>query len=207
MTIRRQPDAKVLSVDIVKASKIREAPQIRLLSWEDLPHWRRDNHYILKSYRRTSYSYFESFGSLFYLHNEFFNIHSHLSAAFLFLFFAVYFYLSLANLLAPFGVSTSTSPLGADILAFASFFTGAVLCLGTSAAYHTISNHSPSVNQWGNQLDYVGIVALITGSFIPSVYYGFYCNPHLQRVYWTMVCFLASVFPKLPLKTLQPSNP
>lgn len=204
MTSRRQPDAKALSADTVKASKLREPPQLGLLSWEDLPHWRRDNHYILNSYRPTSDSYFESFGSLFYLHNEIFNIHSHLSAAFLFLLLAAYLYLSSSNLLAPFEVSTPASCTSADILAFSSFFTGAVLCLGISAAYHTISNHSPLVNQWGNQLDYVGIVALITGSFIPSVYYGFYCDPHLQKLYWTMVCFSASFTIQAPLDG--PSN-
>lgn len=44
------------------------------------------------------------------------------------------------------------------------------------------------VNRLGNQLDYLGIVALIWGSMVPSVYYGFYCELMLQRTYWTMVC-------------------
>ena len=56
-----------------------------------------------------------------------------------------------------------------DIIAFTFFFAGAIVCLGMSATYHTISNHSQLVNKLGNQLDYVGIVALITGSFVPSV--------------------------------------
>jgi hypothetical protein len=30
-------------------------------------------------------------------------------------------------------------------------------------------------------------VFLITGSFVPSIFYGFYCHPHLQEFYWTMV--------------------
>jgi adiponectin receptor len=78
----------------------------------------------------------------------------------------------------------------ADLLAFACFFLGVALCLGMSATYHTISNHSDSVAKLGNQLDYVGIVFLITGSFVPSIYYGFYCEPKLQRFYWGMVsCF------------------
>ena len=207
MTSRRRSDAKAPSADIVKASELREPPYLGLLNWEDLPHWRRDNHYILNSYRPTSYTYLESFGSLFYLHNEFFNIHSHLSASISFLLLATYLYLSSSDRLAPLGVSTSISLSGADVLAFGSFFTGAVLCLGISAAYHTISNHSPLVNQWGNQLDYVGIVALITGSFIPSVYYGFYCDPYLQKLYWTMVCFPVSISFKIPSNALQSSNP
>lgn len=38
-------------------------------------------------------------------------------------------------------------------------------------------------------MDYVGIVALIFGSFVPSVYYGFHCEPMLQKTYWGMVSF------------------
>jgi len=77
-----------------------------------------------------------------------------------------------------------------DIIAFSCFFLGAALCLGMSATYHTISNHSPTVNQIGNQLDYVGIVLLITGSFVPTIYYGFWCDHRLQRVYWAMARIL-----------------
>ena len=39
----------------------------------------------------------------------------------------------------------------------------------------------------GNQLDYLGIVILMWGSTIPTDYYGFYCEPTLQKVYWMMV--------------------
>lgn len=49
----------------------------------------------------------------------------------------------------------------------------------------------------GNQLDYVGIVALITGSFIPSVYYGFHCEPLLRKIYWFMVLWSSSIFDHL----------
>jgi len=80
------------------------------------------------------------------------------------------------------------SASSSDILAFACFFAGAALCLGMSGTYHTISNHSPVAQKFGNKLDYVGIVFLITGSFIPSVFYGFYCHPHIQETYWTMIC-------------------
>lgn len=56
-----------------------------------------------------------------------------------------------------------------------------------SAFYHTVSNHSQKVAKQYNVLDYVGIVALIVGSFVPSVYYGLWCHANLQKVYWTMV--------------------
>lgn len=54
------------------------------------------------------------------------------------------------------------------------------------------------MNRLGNQLDYLGIVALIWGSMVPSVYYGFYCEPMLQNVYWAMVRYLKT-FSSQPL--------
>lgn len=74
-----------------------------------------------------------------------------------------------------------------DILVFACYFLGAFLCLGVSATYHTISNHSEAVQKFGNRLDYIGIVVLIWGSFIPAIYYGFSHQPKLVRVYWSMI--------------------
>ena len=57
-----------------------------------------------------------------------------------------------------------------------------------SFRYHIIGNHSPNVQKFGNQLDYLGIVILMWGSTIPSIYYGFYCDPGLQKAYWANVC-------------------
>jgi len=74
-----------------------------------------------------------------------------------------------------------------DIFVFGCFFLGATACLGMSATYHTISNHSATVARFGNQLDYLGIVFLIWGSFIPSIYYGFHDDVRLIRTYWAMI--------------------
>lgn len=69
-------------------------------------------------------------------------------------------------------------------------------------SYHIISNHSPKVQKIGNQLDYLGIVILMWGSTIPSIYYGFYCDPKLQKVYWlnvsalAILCIVATLHPK-----------
>lgn len=152
----------------------------RLLHWNDLPPWQRDNHHIHTGYRPASSSFLVSFQSLAYLHNETVNIYSHLLPSMLAVPAAFQLYRALATRY------ETASP--ADIIAFGCFFAGAAFCLGVSATYHTTVNHSPRVACIGNTLDYVGIVALIVGSFIPSVYYGFYCIPALQRLYWTMIC-------------------
>ncbi|TVY76015.1 ADIPOR-like receptor SPBC12C2.09c [Lachnellula suecica] len=61
-----------------------------------------------------------------------------------------------------------------------------------SGSFHTFANHSEWVAAFGNQLDYLGVVILMWGSTIPSVYYGFYCDPKLQKVYWSVVSILAA---------------
>lgn len=103
-------------IDTSVVSEPQRAPtNIHLLHWNELPSWQRDNHHIIKHYRPASGSYHTSCQSLFYLHNESVNIHTHLLGAFLFLSvsFSIYLfnYRSVAN---------------ADICAFACFFLGAV---------------------------------------------------------------------------------
>lgn len=49
------------------------------------------------------------------------------------------------------------------------------------------------MQKFGNQLDYLGIVILMWGSTIPSIYYGFFCDPGLQKIYWLNVSVLASL--------------
>ncbi|KAL8940802.1 MAG: hypothetical protein Q9216_002628 [Gyalolechia sp. 2 TL-2023] len=73
-----------------------------------------------------------------------------------------------------------------------------------------IYSHLPKVQKLGNQLDYLGIVILMWGSTVPSIYYGFYCNPALQKVYWLNVsvlaslCTIATLHPKFRHPTLRP---
>ncbi|KAG9234195.1 hemolysin-III related-domain-containing protein [Amylocarpus encephaloides] len=162
--------------------------------WNDLPSWQQDNHYIHSGYRPQSNSLKKSFGSLGYLHNESVNIYSHLLGGLAFCLAGAFLYTSIAPRYA-----TASS---ADIAAFGCFFAGAAACLGMSGTYHSISNHSPTIAKFGNKLDYVGIVFLIWGSFVPSIYYGFYCHEHLQEIYWSMIstlgvgCAMVSIFEK-----------
>lgn len=146
-----------------------------LLLWDDLPHWRRDNAYIQSGYRPSQASYLHSFLSLGYLHNESVNIWSHLLGSVAALAGATYLY----AVVHPRYKSASES----DILVFGCFFGGAIVCLGMSATYHALTSHSYEVSRWGNKLDYTGIVLLIVGSYVPTLYYGFFCHPHLMSFY------------------------
>ncbi|KAH0604348.1 uncharacterized protein H6S33_006725 [Morchella sextelata] len=176
--------------------------------WDELPLWQQDNHYILSGYRPEFLSFKKCFISLGYLHNETgtslppapnspsppppppppprtrltspVNIYSHLLPALSIPYLALLLY----TLYHP--------PSTANLLAFSTFLLSAAACLGMSATYHTISCHSHEVAKLGNKLDYLGIVILIMGSFIPSVYYGFYCDSTLMWVYWSMIALLGA---------------
>ena len=48
-------------------------------------------------------------------------------------------------------------------------------------------NNSKEVAARCNKLDYLGILVLMWGAGIPTIYYGFYCNESLRWLYWTSV--------------------
>ncbi|KAI2638065.1 hemolysin-III channel protein Izh2 [Xylaria nigripes] len=154
-----------------------------LLLWDELPHWRRDNAFIISGYRPGSNSYLSSFLSIFSLHNESVNIWTHAAGSLVLVPLAVlYLYAEIAPRYPSAGPD--------DELVFACFLGGAALCLGMSATYHALSNHSESVARWGNKLDYSGIVCLIVGSYVPALYYGLYCKTVLMRVYLCGIAIL-----------------
>jgi adiponectin receptor len=149
------------------------------LHWTELPDWQQDNQHIHSGYRSASNSYRRSIASLGYIHNESVNIYSHLVGAIFFILAGI----GLVYIALPRYPKASTE----DILSFSCFFLSAATCLGMSATYHLISNHSLQVATFGNKLDYIGIVILIVGSVAPSLYYGLYSEPELRLMYWTMV--------------------
>lgn len=169
--------AKDLQSAALNAEKKLEAKLTYL--WSEIPSWQQDNHYITSGYRGASNSYAKSWKSLLYIHNETVNIYTHLLGAVIFL---VTSYLLFGELKPRYDTASKE-----DVYVFACFFAGAVACLGMSGTYHTIQNHSHPVAVWGNKLDYLGIVFLIWGSFIPVLYYAFPTDPHLMKTYWTMV--------------------
>jgi len=127
-----------------------KASQTLTVLWTDIPAWLQDNQHIHSGYRPASNSYRKSLASLTHLHNESVNIYTHLVGANLALLAGVYAHHSLRP-----RYERATQR---DVLVFLCFFGGAVACLGMSATYHTISNHSERVARMGNRLDYLGYV-------------------------------------------------
>ncbi|KND02504.1 hemolysin III family channel protein [Spizellomyces punctatus DAOM BR117] len=150
---------------------------------KEMPDWYVDNVYLLKGYRRITNSYLGCVKSLTYLHNETGNVFTHALGFVGFVVLAQVFYGWLT-------VETST---WADILIISMFFLGAVVCLGLSTTFHLCCCHSRSVAAVWLRGDYVGIVTLIMGSFVPSIYYGFFCSPKLQAVYLAVIVIFGIV--------------
>ncbi|KAF2766435.1 HlyIII-domain-containing protein [Teratosphaeria nubilosa] len=163
---------------IITKAEVKTKEALTVL-WSDIPKWLQDNHYIHSGYRPQSNSYRKSAMSLGYLHNETINIYSHLLGAITAAITAAWMYTTIRP---RFHLADDK-----DVMVFSCFFLGAMACLGMSATYHTTSNHSEAVAKFGNRLDYIGIVFLIWGSFIPSIYYGFSAEPALVNLYWTMI--------------------
>ncbi|KAF7950853.1 uncharacterized protein EAE97_002405 [Botrytis byssoidea] len=165
----------------------------KILRWDEVAEWRQDNEYILTGYRPETKSSLRSFRSVFHLHNETVNIHSHLIGAILFALLPIYIY---HTLLPRYHDATT-----ADLVVFALFFGGVAVCFGLSFVYHTLNNHSHQIAAFWIELDYLGIVALMWGSTVATIYHGFICDVKLQRIYWSMITLLSLA---LTLFTLLP---
>lgn len=148
----------------------------KILTWEEVPEWMQDNHWIRGGYRVPMYNYWKCLKTLFYLHNEWVNTWSHLIGAII---FGLLFITTYHTILRPF----ANSIVWRDFAVLYCFLTGAIVCLSFSALFHCFTCHSAQVAASWNRCDYVGIVSLIVGSFYPSIYYGFYCKPSLQIAY------------------------
>lgn len=151
----------------------------RLLELSELPAWYAQNNFVRRGFRPVTNSVELCVHSLGYLHNETVNIYSHLLPA-------VMAFLGNVSFDAYFSMHY---PLASrtDRTIFQIFITSSLLCFGISATYHTLLCHSHRYANLWVRADYVGIIIQILGSFISGIYMGFYCEPHLQRLHWSIV--------------------
>jgi len=160
--------------------KNKSNPASKTLHWDELEEWQKNNEYILHGYRRVQYNWRGCFTSVFaYFHNETVNIHTHLWGSVLFLYFLATFYPTYVE----FHVNTTWK----DVAVIATFLVSGALCLAASAFYHTSCCHSKKAASRCHAYDYSGIIILIVGSFYPAIYYGFFCEPHIQKLYLTLI--------------------
>ncbi|CAF4010309.1 unnamed protein product [Adineta steineri] len=156
-----------------------------------LPHWLLDNEYLVSGHRPPMPSFNQCFASIFRIHTETVNIWTHLVGTLIFV--IIFFYLVTRP--------SSEVPIEKKIT-FGLFFLGAITCLLFSTLYHTLSCHSQKVSKVFSKLDYCGISILIIASFIPWIYYGFYCEFGTKIAYLLITallgggCIIASMWDK-----------
>jgi adiponectin receptor len=158
----------------------------RISNWkachfEKLPSWMKDNEHLHFGHRPELYSFAECFRSIFRIHTETGNIWTHLLGFIAFVVMTIVFYVQ------PLCATCKLDIQLSEKLIFLSFFIGALICLACSTLFHTVSCHSEWVSTIFSRLDYAGIAALIVGSTIPWLYYGFYCEFYAKLTYMISV--------------------
>ncbi|KAG1821257.1 hypothetical protein EV424DRAFT_1472411 [Suillus variegatus] len=163
------PLIEVAAKDIARAVK-QSLQGSRLIEYVDLPPKWRNNPFVLGGYRFIPLEKWPLIiMSLFAVHNETLNIHTHL----------IPFMLWLINLISIFNASNIVD---APEMAFISF---ALLCLFSSVVWHTMAGCAhPQGMELCARIDYVGIGWLISASVGTVVYYGFQnCHPEVGNAF------------------------
>ena len=185
--MQRERSSSTSSIESVDSALSQLIPACvwKVVPFESLPSWLKDNEYLRHGYRPPMQSFSKCFGSMFRMHTETWNIWTHLFGMAMFCVIAFCVYV--------FGMSKISLLPWYEQLIIGAFFLGAILCLGFSFLFHTVSNHSEDVAHLFGRLDYSGITALITGSCIPCYYYSFYCasfSRYLHIIILILLCFL-----------------
>jgi len=155
------------------------------IPYSEMPSWMGDNEFILNQHRPELNSFKECFKSIFGFHSETGNIWTHLLGLLGFVIITIVFYIK------PFCDQCSSDIPTLDKVIFIFFFLGAMCCLSFSTMFHTLLCHSEHVKMFFNKLDYAGISILTIGSFVPWIYYGFYCDFIYKVVYISAISVLA----------------
>ncbi|KAF9237567.1 hemolysin-III related-domain-containing protein [Melanogaster broomeanus] len=150
----------------------------KLIHYVDLPPQWRNNPFVTRGYRFIPLEKWPLIVmSLFALHNETLNIHTHL----------IPFSLWLINCIPLFNSQSFQD------IPEAAFITFALICLFSSVVWHTMAGCAhPEGMDLCARIDYVGIGWLISASVGTVVYYGFQCHPNLGK-FFLVCCFLTGV--------------
>jgi len=152
----------------------------KVVGFSNLPQWLQDNDFLRKGHRPPLPNFKECFKSIFRIHTETGNIWTHLMGVVAFIGLSFYF------------VLRPTEEIDHQEKAvFMTFFAGAIVCMGLSFTFHTVCCHQNKfIGQLFAKFDYCGIAFLTVGSFVPWLYYSFYCDYTPKVIYLTIVCIL-----------------
>ena len=156
------------------------------LKWGDIPDWQQDNVYITSGYRPNGQADWRAcLRSLLAIHNETFNIWSHLLGL---LYFAGEAVRTFTHTLA---ASSARVVSAGDTLAWGIFFLGALVLLANSTLFHLGMNHSEAMYLRLVQRDYIGIAGFIWAAQSLAAFYIFYCRETVRLVVLALLTSLA----------------
>eukprot|EP00092_Neocalanus_flemingeri_P071891 GFUD01088382.1.p1 GENE.GFUD01088382.1~~GFUD01088382.1.p1 ORF type:complete len:540 (+),score=161.29 GFUD01088382.1:69-1688(+) len=152
----------------------------KVVGFSTLPQFLQENDFLKKGHRPPLPNFKECFKSIFRIHTETGNIWTHLLGVVAFIGVALFF------------MTRPTTEIDHQEKAvFMAFFSGAIVCMGLSFTYHTVCCHQNRfIGQLFVKFDYCGIAFLTVGSFVPWLYYSFYCTFTPKVVYMTIVSIL-----------------
>lgn len=174
-----------------------------LYYYHEIDEWQQDNHFIRSGYVKETSSFRECFNSLFYLHNESINIHTHLLPS-LFVLLLIIYYVN-------YELPIYDNYLGVwEKLNFIQFGLAVTVCLLISSTYHCVKSHSHRISRVGNKFDYFGIVILITCSLNSIVLFCFYDEPFWKLAFIAVffvlatTCTILTLDPRFATNTYRP---
>jgi len=151
----------------------------KVIHFSHLPQWLQDNDFLHFGHRPPLPT-IECFKSIIRIHTETGNIWTHLLGVMAFVGLSAFF---MSRPIAEIQLE--------EKLVFMCFFAGAIICMGLSFLYHTLCCHKDKkIGRLFAKFDYCGIAFLTVGSFVPWLYYSFYCDWKPQVIYLSIVIAL-----------------
>lgn len=176
-------------------------PHRNLCTYHDLPHWQKDNDYIINGYVRETNNIWHCLDTLFFFNNETLNILTHLlpgtifpiSMAILIPYFLIHenFISFIPPWLVHLPKFSNTNQTDNNI--FSLYFTGFMICLSCSAVFHMLKVHSHKIASMGSRLDYAGILLLIATSLIGIIHYTFIDHPMLKNCFISVTSIIGLI--------------